>query len=74
LALSFRMNKEAFDAGVFYECEACTNLVTQDWTTLGVSELLPRGDSNQWWQAVFQHDVSVTNAPQRFMRLKVTLP
>ena len=74
LALSFRMDKKALDAGVLYECEACTNLVTQDWTTLGVSELLPRTDSNVWWQAVFQNDVSVTNAPQRFMRLKVTLP
>jgi hypothetical protein len=74
LALSFRMDKKALDAGVLYECEACTNLVTQDWTTLGVSELLPRADSNVWWQAVFQNDVSVTNAPQRFMRLKVTLP
>lgn len=74
LGLSFRMSKQAFDEGVTYECETCTNLVTQDWTTFNVSELLPRADSNDWWQAVFQSDVPVTNAPQRFIRLKVFLP
>jgi len=74
LALSFRMDKEACDACVLYECEACTDLLLQDWTALGVSELLPRADSNAWWQAVFQHDLPVTSSPQRFMRLKVTLP
>ena len=74
LTLSFRMDKEALAAGVLYEVVACTDLLLQDWTTFNVSERLPRADSNTWWQAVFQHDVPVTNAPQRFMRLQVTLP
>lgn len=74
LTLSFRMDKEALDAGVTFAVEACTDLRVQDWTTAGVSEQMPRADSNAWWQAVFQHDVPVTNAPRRFMRFKVTLP
>ena len=74
LTLSFRMDKEALAAGVIYEVEACTDLLLWDWTTLDVSELFPRADSNTWWQAVFQHNVPITNAPQRFLRLKVTLP
>jgi hypothetical protein len=74
LTLSFRMDKEAFSAGTIYSVEACTDLILRDWTTLDVSERLPRADSNTWWQAVFQHDVPVTNAPQRFLRLKVYLP
>ena len=73
LTLSFRMDKDALDAGVLYEVEACTDLLLQDWSTSNISAL-PFGDSNQWWQAAFQHDVPVTNAPQRFMRFKVTLP
>ena len=74
LAISFRMDKAALSEGVLYTCEACTNLIAQDWTTLGVSERLPRSDSNAWWQVMFENDVPVANAPQRFMRLKVTLP
>ena len=74
LTLSFRMDKGALDAGVLYEVEACTNLIEAAWTNALVSEQLPRADSNTWWQSVFQHDVPVTNAPRRFLRLKVTLP
>ncbi|MDD4016996.1 MAG: M4 family metallopeptidase [Kiritimatiellae bacterium] len=73
LTLSFRMDKDALNAGTLYVVEACTDLILQDWTTVDVSEYL-RADSNTWWQAFFRHDVPVTNAPQRFLRLKVTLP
>jgi len=73
LTLSFRMDKNAVDAGVLYEVEACTDLILQDWSTNNISPL-PFGDSNAWWQAMYQHDAPVTNAPQRFMRFKVTLP
>jgi M6 family metalloprotease-like protein len=73
LTLSFRMDKDAYDAGVVYEVEASTNLVEGFWTTVDVSEQ-SLADSNTWWQAIYQHDVPVTLAPRRFLRLKVTLP
>jgi hypothetical protein len=68
------MNKEALAAGVIFEVEACTDLLLQDWSTLDISELLPRVDSNTWYQALFRHDVPVAEAPQRFMRLKIYMP
>jgi len=71
LYLTYRESKAATD--VLFEVEACTSLILKDWTTDGVSEIL-RGDSNLWWQVTAWHDVSVTNAPTRFMRLKVTKP
>lgn len=74
LTLSFRMNKEALAAGVIFEVEACTDLLLQDWSTLDISELLPRVDSNTWYQVLFRHDVPVAEAPQRFMRLKIYMP
>ncbi|MDD4101876.1 MAG: M6 family metalloprotease domain-containing protein [Kiritimatiellae bacterium] len=74
LTLSFRMDKDALDAGVIFEVEACTDLLLQDWSTLDISEYLPRADSNTWYQALFWHNVPVTNAPQRFMRFKVYMP
>lgn len=73
LTLTFRMGKQAFAAGTFYTVEACTNLLDQVWTVDQVTEYR-RDDSNEWWQAFFRHDVPVTNAPQRFLRLRVTLP
>ncbi len=74
LTLSFRMNKDALDAGVVFEVESCTNLRLQDWTPFDISEQLPRADSNTWYQALFRHDVPVTDAPRRFMRFKVYMP
>ncbi|MDD4026042.1 MAG: choice-of-anchor J domain-containing protein, partial [Kiritimatiellae bacterium] len=74
LTLSFRMDKDALAAGVIFEVEACTDLLLQDWSTLDISEQIPRADSNTWYQALFWHDVPVTNAPQRFMRFKVYMP
>lgn len=71
LTLSYRENQSASD--VLFQVEACTDLLVQDWTTNGVSEIL-RGDSNLWWQVTTRHDVPVTNAPQRFLRLKLTWP
>ncbi len=71
LTLSYRENQVAAD--VLFEVEACTDLLLQDWTTNGVSEIL-RADSNLWWQVMQRHDVPVTNAPQRFLRLKLTWP
>ena len=67
----YRQSKMATD--LVYTVEACTNLVDRFWSTNNVSEIL-RADSNQWWQVTSRHDVSVTNAPSRFMRLQVTRP
>jgi len=72
LFLSYRESKTATD--VRFEVVACTNLITQQWSTNGVSEV-GRFDTNTWQQQVTAwHDVTVTNAPQRFMRLRVYLP
>ncbi len=71
LTLTYRENQAATD--VRFEVEACADLLLQNWTTNGVSEIL-RADSNLWWQVKYRHDVPVTNAPQRFLRLKLTWP
>jgi hypothetical protein len=64
-------NKEATDLA--YAVEACADLLEGAWSAEGVSEL-SRADSNSWWQVTGRHDVPVTGAPARFMRLKVTRP
>ncbi len=71
LTLTYRENQAATD--VRFEVEACDDLLLQNWTTNGVTEIL-RADSNLWWQVMCRHDVPVTNAPQRFLRLKLTWP
>lgn len=71
LTLSYREGKAATD--VLFEVEACDNLLSPFWTTVDVSEY-GRDDSNTWWQVFMRHDVPVTNAPQRFLRLKVSMP
>ncbi len=71
LTLTYRENKAATD--VRFEVEATTSLVANAWSTNGVSEI-SRADSNLWWSVTSRHDVPVTNAPQRFMRLKVWMP
>lgn len=68
LQLMYRQNKAAFD--LTFEVESTTNLVTGSWTTNAVSEIL-RTDMGDWWDVTAQHDVPVTNAPSRFMRLKL---
>jgi len=68
---TYHANKSATD--VVFLVEACTSLVDQAWTTVDVSKLL-RADSNAWELITTIHDVPVTNAPQRFLRLKVTVP
>jgi len=71
LVYRYRQNKQATD--VAYAVEACTNLTDGVWTTNGVSEIA-RDDSNAWWAVTVRHDVPVTNAPSRFLRLKVRIP
>ena len=75
LYLTYRQNQSAPD--VTFAVEACTSLVTQAWTTNGVFEktrLSLSDSSNTWWQVTDWYAVPVTNAPQRFLRLKVNLP
>lgn len=71
LTLNYRQNKQATD--VAYAVESCTNLTDGVWTTNNISET-SRADSNAWWSVTVKHDVPVTNAPSRFMRLKVDIP
>ncbi len=71
LTLTYRENKAATD--VRFGVEACTSLVSSVWSTNGVSEI-SRADSNLWWSVTTRHDVPVSAAPSRFMRLKVDIP
>jgi M6 family metalloprotease-like protein len=71
LTLTYRQSKAATDIG--FEVVACTSLVENAWSTNGVSEM-ERADSNLWWSVTSRHEVPVTSAPQRFLRLKITLP
>ncbi len=71
LTLNYRQNKQATD--VAYAVESSTNLLGGVWTTNNVSET-SRANSNLWWSVTVRHNVPVTNAPGRFMRLKVSIP
>jgi hypothetical protein len=74
LNYTYRKNMSATD--VRYEVVASTSLVVSAsaWTTNGVNSLAPYMGSNTWWSVTSWHDEPVTNAPQRFMRLRVTMP
>ena len=71
LTLNYRQNKQATD--LVYEVQSCTNLAAGGWTTNSLT-LVSRADSNLWWSVTTRHNVPVTNAPSRFMRLRVTQP
>lgn len=68
LQLTYRQNMAATD--YIFDVEACTDLRLGDWTTDDISEIL-REDMGTYWRVTMQHDVSVTNYPTRFMRLKL---
>ena len=53
-----------------FAAEACADLESATWTTNAISEIA-RADSNAWWQVTERHDVPVSQAPRRFMRLRV---
>ena len=71
LSLTYRQDKQATD--IICQAESCTNLITGVWTTNDLTEI-SRADSNLWWSVTTRHNVPVTDAPSRFIRLKVTLP
>jgi len=71
LMLNYRQNKQATD--LVFAVESCTNLLEGLWSADGVSEI-SRADSNLWWQVTTRHDVPVTHAPSRFLRLRITRP
>jgi len=72
LTLSYRKNPLATD--VIFTVEACDDLLVQDWTELGVSMPLPPEDHGTWLWYTFRHDIPVTDAPRRFLRLKISMP
>jgi hypothetical protein len=71
LTLSYRQSKQATD--LIFSPAACADLPLGDWQYDDITEIA-RTDSNTWWQVTVRHDVPVTNAPARFMRLEVRLP
>jgi hypothetical protein len=72
LTLSYRKNPLATD--VIFTVEACDDLLVQDWTELGVSMPLPPEDHGTWLWYTFRHDIPVTDAPRRFLRLRISMP
>jgi hypothetical protein len=71
LALIYRQNKAATD--LRFEPEAAGTLFPGDWATNGVVEI-GREDAGGWWRVTARDGVSLHEANQRFMRLKVTAP
>jgi len=70
LQLSYRQNMLAKDLD--FIVEACTDLKVGDWSTNNISEIT-RDEMGSYWSVTRQHDVPVTNAPARFMRLKLMI-
>jgi len=71
LTLTYRQNKQASD--VIFIPEACANLCNFSWGTNGLTEV-SRVNCNTWWSVTVQDSVPMSNATNRFMRLKVTKP
>jgi len=68
LQLTYRQNMQARDLD--FVVEACTDLVIADWSTNDISEIV-RDEMTGYWDVTAKHNFSVTNAPRRFMRLKL---
>jgi PKD repeat protein len=71
LCLTYRQSKSATD--VTYTVEACSDLKLRDWSSAGPVEL-SREDKGEYWEVTVRDVVPISNAPQRFLRLKVSLP
>jgi len=71
LTLTYRKNKLATD--VSFLVEACAVLNTNSWSTTGLA-VLSTADSNTYWSVTVRDAVPMSNATNRFMRLKVTKP
>ena len=68
LTLTFRESKQVGD--LTFLPVACTDLTLGNWGSSNITEV-SRMDSNTWWQVTVRHDVPVSNAPARFMRLRL---
>lgn len=71
LMLSYRQNKEAVD--VMIAPEVSEALDAGSWSRNGLSEF-DRLDLGSFWQVSVQDSTYTSNAPARFMRLKVARP
>jgi hypothetical protein len=71
LTLTYRQNKEAMD--VTFVPEAAGELANGAWSAAGIVGTAWTGEG-QFWLVTVRDSVPVTNAPYRFMRLKVTRP
>lgn len=71
LCLTYRESMAATD--VTYAVQACSNLFTGDWSSTGLAQL-SKVNKTTYWEVTVRDAVLMTNAPQRFMRVKVTAP
>ena len=73
--VTYREGVKAREYGVVFNLESSTNLLDATaWSTVGMT-FVDEADSNTWYQVIYTYgDGSMTTAPQRFYRLKATLP
>ncbi|MDD2599077.1 MAG: thioredoxin family protein [Kiritimatiellae bacterium] len=72
LRMTFRKNKLAYN--VEYVVESCTNLCSAQWETENITEVNRKDTGEGHLTVTVRHDIPVTAAPARFMRLKVVMP
>jgi hypothetical protein len=71
LTLTYRQNKQATD--ILYFVEACSDLTGAAWSTNDVVEI-SRINSNTYWSVTARDSVTVTEATNRFLHLRIKRP
>jgi len=71
LTLTYRENKQATD--LLFAVQACSVLTSNTWSSVGLAEI-SRADCNTWWRVIVRDGVLMSDATNRFMRLKITMP
>ena len=73
--VTYREGVQAREYGVVFDLQSSTNLLdAAAWSSVGMT-FVNETDSNTWYQVIYTYgDGSMTTAPQRFYRLKATMP
>lgn len=73
--VTYREGVKAREYGVVFDLQSSTNLLdAAAWSSVGMT-FVNETDSNTWYQVIYTYgDGSMTTAPQRFYRLKATMP
>ena len=73
--VTYREGVKAREYGAVFTLQSSTNLLdAAAWSSVGMT-FVDEADSNTWYQVIYTYgDGSMGTAPQRFYRLKATLP